>query len=492
MIMNVFVLPTLEILCKTWLLLGLAILLVFSAHLAVLILARRLLPPRPLATCPPPPGTVPEVLVQLPLFNEGTLIEPLLAAITALDWPRERLHIQVLDDSTDDSLQASARAVAAWQAQGVRIELLHRAHRTAFKAGALAAGLARSSAPFVAVFDADFRPPPDFLRRALGPLLTQPELAYVQARWRHLNRTHSFLTRVQARLLDAHFVIEQESRWRLGLLVPFNGTGGVWRRAALDDAGGWQGDTLTEDLDLSLRARLRGWRAAFLADLDTPGMLPETARDWRVQQFRWTKGFVQCFVKLAPALWSSSRLSLWQKLMISLQLAQPLAFLIGTLCLLLGLPFIAGALAGNWVLSLIALFTSTLGLLAPLALLLFADRSGDEGARWAETCGALLLTSGLLLSNARAGAEALLGRRGEFVRTPKIVSCAQPRGVVALSGLPELSMGIGLLGFALLEKPLATLYLAVAIGGLLSMGLLQLAEARPQWREAMSRLRGER
>ncbi|BCU07960.1 glycosyltransferase [Allochromatium tepidum] len=466
-----------------YLILGLVILALCSLNLVALTLARRFMPGRPLSVAKLTDAERPRVLVQLPLFNEGELIERILEAVTALDWPRDRLEIQVLDDSTDGSLAVSRRAVAALKQQGVNVELLHRVQRTDFKAGALAAGLERSEAPFVAIFDADFIPPPDFLRRTVGALVANPELAYVQTRWGHLNRDESLLTRIQARLLDSHFGVEQEARWRLGLPLPFNGTCGLWRRAAIDEAGGWDGDTLTEDLDLSLRANLAGWRSGFMGDLVVPGSLPTSAHAWRVQQFRWTKGFVQCFIKLTPPVWRSRRLPVWKKLMIGFQIGQPLAFVVGVACLIMGLPFMAGAVVGGAGLSVVASVTSVLGFAAPIMFLTMAGR--NEGIRRTaiEILGALVLTSGLLLSNARGGLEALLGHRTEFVRTPKARDRKTARTPLWRSGVLELGAGLALLTFALIEQPVAVLYLAMLIGGLVGIGAMQvidgLALARP-------------
>ncbi|MEY6430803.1 glycosyltransferase [Thioalkalicoccus limnaeus] len=257
------------------LIIGLVILGALSLNLIMLTAARLLLvrdgAVRPLADAGV--ARTPDVLIQLPLYNEGELVDRVLTAVASLDWPREHLEVRVLDYSTDGSLALSCAAVEHWKGAGLSVELMHRTQRTAFKAGALAAGLDRSDAPFVAIFDADFIPPADFLRRTVPILLGESRLALVQARWTHLNAEETLLTRVQAWLLDGHFRVEQVARARLGLPVPFNGTCGVWRRAAIEDAGGWQGDTLTEDLDLSLRAHLMGWRAAYLPELKVPGVL---------------------------------------------------------------------------------------------------------------------------------------------------------------------------------------------------------------------------
>ncbi|MBB1073041.1 glycosyltransferase [Rhodoferax sp. 4810] len=475
----------LELLVEFLLTVSLAMLAVMSAHLGLLALARwsthrpswlpsppRLIPASPLTNYP-------DVLVQLPLFNEGELVTQILTAVTALDWPRDKLWIQVLDDSTDDSLITSRRAVAAVKHAGFHVELLHRRKRTAFKAGALAAGLRRSTAAYVAIFDADFQPPPDFLQRTVGVLLANTDLAYVQTRWGHANRDHSLLTRAQARLLDGHFRVEQEARDSLGLPAPFNGTCGVWRRTAINSAGGWHGDTLTEDLDLSLRARLHGWRAAYLSDLVVPGVLPTSPRAWRTQQFRWTKGFAQCGIKLLPAVWSSPRLFHWQRLMITLQLIQPLAFLFGILCLLLGLPFIAGNMTPGYVLTAVALITSGVGLIGPIAVLLLGGRGEPKLSVLRDALIAMVLTAGLLLSNARAGFEAMIGFRSDFIRTPKarLHTSNNNQKRWWRCGLAELIAGFSLLIFSLLEAPAATVSLTLVIGGLLSFGLMQAHES---------------
>lgn len=462
---------------------GLLLLGLMSLHLTVLSAARLLLPRRRLPANLPAEDNLPTVLIQVPLYNEGELVERLLDSLSRLDWPPDRLHIQVLDDSTDGSLDASHAAVATLAAQGWHIRLHHRQQRTAFKAGALAAGLGESDAPYVAIFDADFLPPPEFLRRTIGTLSADRRLAYVQARWVHMNRAHNLLTRAQGRLLDGHFRVEQEARHRLGLPTPFNGTCGVWRREAIDDAGGWQGDTLTEDLDLSLRARLKGWRAGYLEDLVVPGMLPESPRAWRMQQFRWTKGFIECLVKLWPDIWRSRALPSWQKPLIIAQLAQPLAFLVGGLSILAGLPFIAGVAAPGPVLSAIAITMACGGLLGPISLLALGARgSAPLPVIAREGAAALFLTSGLMLSNTRAALEALIGRRSEFVRTPKPSDRSR---IVAGSkrwryGLPELGAGGSLLVFVLSEHPLAVLPLAMVIGGLLGFGAMQVNEVRPR------------
>jgi cellulose synthase/poly-beta-1,6-N-acetylglucosamine synthase-like glycosyltransferase len=251
----------------------------------------------------PADDALPAVLVQIPCYNEGALVRRALAAAVGLDWPRDRLHIQLLDDSTDVSRELAREIVAEFQAAGHPVVLLQRTNRAGFKAGALRAGLDCSNEPFIAMFDADYVPEPDFLRRCMPPLIHDPQLAFVQARCDFLNAFASWLTRAQQVMLESHFAVEQPARSWSGRILPFNGTCGIWRRAAIVAAGGWQADTLTEDLDLSYRAQLLGWNALYLVSVAVPGELPESLPVWRNQQFRWNKGFAQAALKLLPKIW---------------------------------------------------------------------------------------------------------------------------------------------------------------------------------------------
>jgi len=241
----------------------------------------------------PAEDALPAVLVQIPTFNEGRLVRRVLDSVVSLDWPRDRLQIQLLDDSTDASAEIARATIAEFRFRGHDVTLIQRSHRAGFKAGALRAGLACSSQPFVAVFDADYVPSPDFLRRCLRPLLDDPHLAFVQARCDFLNARENRITHAQQVILESHFAVEQPARCWAGQFLPFNGTGGVWRRAAIEAAGGWHGDTLTEDLDLSYRAQMRGWRALYLVSVAVPGELPDSLASWGMQQCRWNKGFAQ-------------------------------------------------------------------------------------------------------------------------------------------------------------------------------------------------------
>lgn len=243
----------------------------------------------------------PFVTVQLPIYNERYVVDRLVEAVAGLDYPHDRLQIQVLDDSIDDTQRIARHAVARAAARGVDIQYLHRSHRTGFKAGALADGLQQARGELIAIFDADFVPSADFLRRMLHPF-RDPGVGMVQARWGHINRDYSLLTRVQAMLLDAHFVLEHGARNRGGLFFNFNGTAGVWRRKAIESAGGWQHDTLTEDLDLSYRAQLAGWRFIFLPDVVAPAEVPVEMNGFKTQQHRWARGSIQTAFKILPTL----------------------------------------------------------------------------------------------------------------------------------------------------------------------------------------------
>ena len=278
----------------------LILLAVLSAQLVTLTVLRFLKPARAVRVPLLPDEALPRVLVQLPVCDEGDLALRVAAAAARLDWPLDRLEIQLLDDGPTYKHPALAEAVAAIMPAGINCSVLHRGERVGFKAGNLAFGLKHSNAPYIAIFDADFVPPPDFLRRMVPALVADEGLCFVQARWGHANRFANWLTRTQGFLLDSHFAVEQEARFRSGLPFSFNGTAGVWNRAAIDACGGWTGDTLTEDLDLSVRCALKGWRAAMVSDLEVPGELPETAAAWRAQQARWTKGHAQVARKPCP------------------------------------------------------------------------------------------------------------------------------------------------------------------------------------------------
>ncbi|MGH1492901.1 MAG: cellulose synthase family protein [Acidimicrobiales bacterium] len=248
--------------------------------------------------------TLPAITVQLPIYNELYVAERVIQAAAALEYPNDRLQIQVLDDSSDETKQLVAEVVAALAESGIDIVHIHRRERIGYKAGALAEGLKSATGEFVAIFDADFVPDPDFLLRTIGEF-DDPAIAFVQGRWGHLNRDFSMITKLQSLAIDAHFLVEQVARREKGFWFNFNGTAGIWRTGAIADAGGWTADTLTEDLDLSYRAHLRGWRGKYRADVEVPGELPYHIAGFRRQQHRWARGSLECAAKLLPSVWRS-------------------------------------------------------------------------------------------------------------------------------------------------------------------------------------------
>jgi cellulose synthase/poly-beta-1,6-N-acetylglucosamine synthase-like glycosyltransferase len=368
---------------------------------------------------PPPPDPLPYVTVQLPLFNERYVAARLVRAAAALDYPADRLEIQVLDDSTDDTSAIVDEVVADLRAQGIEVVHCRRAARTGFKAGALAEGLVTARGEFIAIFDADFVPPRDFLRAAL-PHFTE-RVAVVQARWGHLNRSYSALTIAQSLGMDGHFGVEQSARDWSGLLLNFNGTAGVWRRAAILDAGGWTCDTLTEDLDLSYRAQLRGWTIVYRPEIVCPAELPVLVTGFKSQQRRWAMGSIQTALKLLPAVWRAE-LPLWTRYQAFVHLTYYMIHPLMLVSVVLAVPLRATSdLLADSAVRLVAGIVFGLATLGPAAMLVYAQRV-LHAAGWR---GALQLPSimvigvGVALSTTVAVLGAFVGGRREFVRTPK-------------------------------------------------------------------------
>jgi cellulose synthase/poly-beta-1,6-N-acetylglucosamine synthase-like glycosyltransferase len=363
---------------------------------------------------------LPRLTVQLPLYNEVYVAERLIEAVGALDYPRDRLEIQVLDDSTDETTAVVERAVGRLRAAGLDAVHLRREDRTGFKAGALARGLAVARGDLVAIFDADFVPRPDFARNLVHHF-TNPKVGMVQARWGHLNAEHSALTRVQSVLLDGHFVIEHTARHRSGRFFNFNGTAGIWRRECILDAGGWQHDTLTEDLDLSYRAQLRGWKFVFLPDEVAPAELPVEMGAFKSQQHRWAKGSIQTARKLLPRI-LRSRLPLGVKLEAAVHLTANVGYVMMVLLALSVVPsvWLRGSHA-PWIIAAVDLPLFTLSTLSVLAFYvvarLEASKRREPILRWVPFLMAVGI--GLSINNARAVIEALAGRASAFRRTPK-------------------------------------------------------------------------
>ncbi|MCZ6649417.1 MAG: glycosyltransferase [Acidobacteria bacterium] len=397
----------------------LAVLSVFGLHRwQLLVLTRnekkKHRPARPL------PGPLPVVTVQLPIYNEPRVARRLLMAVARLDYPRHLLEIQVLDDSTDHTAALLARLVARLRRRRFQVSHLRRTCRTGFKAGALAAGLEQAQGRFIAIFDADFLPPPGFLRTALPPF-AEPGVGMVQARWTHLNRRNSILTRVQATLLDGHFLVEHLARYRSGRFFNFNGTAGIWRRECIDTAGGWQADTLTEDLDLSYRAQLAGWRFVFLPHLVAPAELPAGVQAWKTQQHRWAKGSVETARKLLPRIWHAplSRPIRWEAIF-HLTANGSYLFMV-LLCLLIWPTLHLRQHGAAWILALVDLAVLGLATASVFVFYYRAQRRAGQGRAASLLCLPPLLGLGaaLAINNSRAVLEALLGRRSPFRRTPK-------------------------------------------------------------------------
>ena len=385
---------------------------------------------------PVPPGAEPLVTVQLAVFNEENVVGRLIDAVAELDWPADRLEVQLLDDSTDDTPEIARAPLERLAALGIAVDHVRRADRVGFKAGALQHGTERAQGELLALFDADFVPPPDFLRRAVGRF-DDPKVACVQGRWTHLNRDASWLTRAQALAIDAHFGVEQAAREAAGWLLNFNGTAGLWRRAAIEDAGGWSSDTLTEDLDLSYRVQLRGWRIAFDPTLACPAELPTALGAFKAQQRRWATGSMQAARKLLPSVWRAP-LPLGTKLHATMHLTHYAVHPLMAAVALLSLPgaLLPGVVLGPavaWV--LLGLFAATT--LGPTLLHAYSQRVLGHGRlRLRDLASLSLLGIGIAPSNARAVLAAFGDDVGTFVRTPKLGSVGPTQAPTRAYRLP--------------------------------------------------------
>lgn len=367
-----------------------------------------------------PEEKLPRVTVQLPLFNERYVVERLIDAACKLDYPAHLLEIQVLDDSTDDTTALARERVQFWQKQGIDITLLHRKKRQGFKAGALQDGLKSARGEFVAIFDADFIPQPDFLRQTVHHF-TDPEIGMVQARWEYINRDFSLLTRAQAVLLDGHFILEHTARNRSERFFNFNGTAGIWRRKTIDDAGGWKARTLTEDLDLSYRAQLKGWRFLYLKELAVPSEIPVEINAFKSQQHRWSKGALQTAFRILPQVFKSD-LSWKIKLEAFYHLTGNVAYLL--MVILAFLMPLATLIRVQQGLYQVLLLDLPIFISATFSVCYFYWVSQKEQGRSTFEILRLLpavlgLGIGVSLNNARGVLEALVGYQTPFVRTPK-------------------------------------------------------------------------
>ena len=363
---------------------------------------------------------LPTITVQLPLFNELYVVDRLLKAVTAIDYPREKLEIQVLDDSTDETVRVAEAVVAKYAEQGFDIHYIHRDDRTGFKAGALENGNKSAKGELLAIFDADFVPKPDCLRK-LVHFFTDPMVGCAQMRWSHINGDYNLLTRLQTIMLDGHFVVEQTTRNRTGGFFNFNGTAGIWRRNAIEMSGGWQHDTLTEDTDLSFRAQLMGWKFVYLLDEEAPAEIPVEINAFKAQQRRWAKGVMQVGLKLYPRIWLAP-LPLRVKLEMFFRLTGNISYPLMIVASFLQFPLLLVRYNQPFyhlmVLDLPLLFFSSISVLLFYgSAVWYLDQK--RAPRLLHLPLVMGLGIGLAFSNARAVLEALLGVKSEFVRTPK-------------------------------------------------------------------------
>jgi len=368
--------------------------------------------PRPVV----PPEELPAVTVQLPIYNERYVVERLIETAVSLHYPADRLQVQVLDDSTDETTRQAAILVARYQAAGVNIQLLHRENRQGYKAGALAAALPQASGDYIAIFDADFQPPPEFLLQTIPHFLQEPDLGVIQTRWSHLNADQSPLTAAQAIALDKHFAMEQTVRHRANLFPKFNGAGGIWRRACLEDAGGWQDDTVCEDLCLSTRALLRRWQFRFLNDVTAPAELPPTITAYKIQQARWAKGSTQCLRKFGVQILLDQGQTVASRFYGLLSMAAYSSNLLLLLLLILQVPLIVA----RYRFSPNLIVFSVIAVSQPLLFILGQQVLYPDWLRRLRHFPTLMLVAiGLAPSNGRAILQALFGHDHPFLRTPK-------------------------------------------------------------------------
>jgi cellulose synthase/poly-beta-1,6-N-acetylglucosamine synthase-like glycosyltransferase len=395
---------------------------------------------------------LPKVTIQLPIFNEQFVIDRLVDCVCKMDYPADKLEIQVLDDSTDETVDVARGVVERYAAQGHNITYHHRTNREGYKAGALDAGLKTASGEFVAIFDADFTPYPDWLMKVIHHF-ADPQVGMVQTRWTHLNRNYSFLTEVEAILLDGHFVLEHGGRSRAGVFFNFNGTAGMWRRQAIDDAGGWEHDTLTEDTDLSYRSQLKGWKFKYLQDVECPAELPIEMTAFKTQQARWAKGLIQCSKKDLPKVMKSDvsrreKLEAWYHL--TANISYPLMIVLSALLL----PAMVLRFYQGWFQMLyidLPLFMASTFSISSFYLVSQKELFPKSWLRTFLYLPPLMaLGIGLTITNTKAVLEAVVGKQTAFARTPKYrVVSKQDKTVAArkyrkrLGLVPWIELAIG-------------------------------------------------
>lgn len=457
---------------------GLLVLLsAVSVHRMLLALAAR----RLRNNVPDAPAEWPTVLVQLPMYNERYVAERLIDAVCAIDYPHDKLAIQVLDDSNDETVEIAEKRCELWKSRGIDIAYVRRPTREQFKAGALAYGLSQSSAELVAIFDADFVPEPDFVKQ-LVPHFNDAGVGMVQARWGHLNRHTSKLTESQAILLDGHFVNEHGGRAALGSFFNFNGTAGIWRRRCIDDAGGWSGKTLTEDLDLSYRAQLKGWRFVYRQDVEVPAELPPDVNAFKTQQHRWAKGSTETARLLLPKIWTHPTLSFRHRCEATFHLGGNIAYPMVLLLAVL-MPFAVSSRYEllSWKLAVMdgLMFVGSAASLITFYAL--AERGVGHGQKVLRRIPLTLAFGvGLAVNNSRAVIEALVGHRTAFARTPKWgdrkASRIDPAYLLSANwqALVELVLGVYLVG-AMFVSAANQRFLPIPFMAIFATGFLMLA-----------------
>jgi cellulose synthase/poly-beta-1,6-N-acetylglucosamine synthase-like glycosyltransferase len=372
---------------------------------------------------------LPIVTTQLPIYNEKFVLERLIRAVCAFDYPRDKHEIQVLDDSSDESREVAIKLVAEYKARGYDIHHIHRQDRQGYKAGALAAGMQVARGEHFAIFDADFVPPPDFLRNTIPFLIEDQDCGFVQTRWGHRNRDYSVLTMAQSIGIDGHFVVEQSARAWNGLFLNFNGTAGVWRAKAIEDAGGWRADTITEDLDLSYRTQLSGWKGRYLFDIVTPAEIPTNINAFKSQQHRWAKGSIQTACKLLPTVLKRKDIGWFKKLQAVLHLTHYSVHPVIFTMVLLVLPILLWGLAAMRAYVIIPLLSLMLiSMAAPSTLYIFSQKVAypDWKSKLKFLPALMVLGMGLAVNNTLGVLGALFKREhGKFVRTPKLGEMAE-------------------------------------------------------------------
>ncbi len=361
----------------------------------------------------------PHITIQLPVFNEMYVVERLIKSTCDIDYPLDKLEIQVLDDSTDETVEIVANIVKEYRLRGFDIVHIHRDDRSGFKAGALKEGLKTSKGEFVAIFDADFIPRKNFLKVVI-PFFKDPKIGMVQTRWEHLNRSYSLITQILSLALDGHFVMEQQARNKADYFINFNGTSGVWRKECIYDAGNWEADTLTEDLDLSYRAQLKGWKFKYLTDFTTPAEVPSEIVSVKSQQFRWTKGAMETCRKILPRVWKS-KFPLKLKIISTFHLTNNIVFPFILIACILNTPIVLIKNTGQYDTYFTFMSVFVLAFIASFLFYLYSQKDVYEDWRKRIILFPLFMAGsmGFAINNTKAIFQAVINKKTEFVRTPK-------------------------------------------------------------------------